>query len=323
MNSIKLIKSLIGHVATATSRPLTSPEVQLLRRNYSAAAYTTRYADYDHIQVTAPHDHVLHVELNRPEKRNALNRDMFREIHACFQEIANDKQCRAVVISGSGSMFSAGIDYTDMMEMMTSVVSSDQPQRDDIAARAKFIRHMIVLLQNSFSSIAKCHKPTIAAVHSGCIGAGVDLITAADIRYASSDAYFSIREVSIGMAADLGTLQRLPKIVGNDSLVRELAFTGRDLGAKEAKEFGLISGVFGSSENTIEGAIDLARSIASRSPVAVQGTKVSLNYSRDHSEKDGLEFMQIWNMCMLQSEDLIKATTSVATKQEAPEFADL
>lgn len=226
-------------MATATSRPLTSCEVQAVkqfRRNYSAAAYTTRYADYDHIQVSAPHDHVLHVELNRPEKKNALNRDMFREIHACFQEIANDKQCRAVVISGSGSMFCGGIDYVDMMEMMTSVVSSDQAHRDDIAARAKFIRQMIVLLQNSFTSISKCQKPVISAVHGGCIGAGVDLITAADIRYASSDAYFSIREVSIGMAADLGTLQRLPKIVGNDSLVRELAFTGRDLAAKEAKE---------------------------------------------------------------------------------------
>lgn len=209
---------------------------RLLRRNYSAAAYTTRYADYDHIQVTAPYDHVLHVELNRPEKRNAINRDMFREIHGCFSEIANDKQCRAVVVSGSGNMFCSGIDYRDMMEMMTSVVASDQPQRDDIAARAKFIRHMIVLLQNSFSSIAKCQKPVIAAVHSGCIGAGVDLISAADIRYASSDAYFSVREVAIGMAADLGTLQRLPKIVGNDSIVRELAFTGRDIAAKEAKE---------------------------------------------------------------------------------------
>lgn len=317
---------------------------RLLRRNYSAAAYTTRYADYDHIQVTAPYDHVLHVELNRPEKRNAINRDMFREIHGCFSEIANDKQCRAVVLSGSGNMFCSGIDYRDMMEMMTSVVASDQPQRDDIAARAKFIRHMIVLLQNSFSSIAKCQKPVIAAIHSGCIGAGVDLISAADIRYASSDAYFSIREVAIGMAADLGTLQRLPKIVGNDSVVRELAFTGRDIAAKEAKEvrrrltlscncpysltllfpqFGLVSNVFGSSENTVQGAIDLARSIASRSPVAVQGTKVALNYSRDHSEKDGLEFMQIWNMAMLQSEDFITATTSLATKQDAPEFADL
>lgn len=208
-----------------------------LKRNYSAAAYTTRYADYECIQVTAPYDHVLHVELNRPEKRNAMNRDLFREITNCFNEIANDKQCRAVVISGAGKMFSAGIDYMDMMDMMTSVVSSSDSstQRDDIASRAKFTRHMVALLQNSFTSISKCHKPVISAIHSGCIGAGMDLITATDIRFASKDAFFSVREVGIGMAADLGTLQRLPKIVGNDSLARDLAFTGRDLPATEAQ----------------------------------------------------------------------------------------
>lgn len=206
-------------------------------RNYSAAAYTTRYADYDHIQVTAPIDHVLHVELNRPDKRNAIHREMFREIATCFAEIANDKQCRAVVVSGAGKMFCAGIDYVDLMNTMTSVVSSgDPPQRDDIAARAKFIRQMIVLLQNSFNSMTKCQKPVIAAIHSGCIGAGVDLITGTDIRYASKDAFFSIREVAIGMAADLGTLQRLPKIVGNDSVVREMAYTGKNISAEEAKE---------------------------------------------------------------------------------------
>ena len=175
------------------------------------------------------------MELHRPEKRNAINRDMFREITTCFSEIANDKQCRAVVISGSGKMFCAGIDYTDLSQTM-SAVTSEESQRDDIASRGKFIRHMIIQLQNSFNSIVKCQKPVISAIHSGCIGAGVDLITATDIRYASKDAFFSIREVGIGMAADLGTLQRLPKIVGNDSLVRELAYTGRDLPATEAKE---------------------------------------------------------------------------------------
>jgi len=328
--SLKLAKSLLGMYSSGgLARTLTAESRQqlsmCLRRNYSAAAYTTRYGDYDDIQVTAPYDHVLHVELNRPDERNAINRDMFREIHACFNEIANDKQCRAVVVSGTGKMFCAGIDYKDMMDMIANIVpTTDQPQRTDIAARAKFVRHMIILLQQAFSSISKCQKPVIAAVHSGCVGAGLDLISAADIRYASNDAYFSIREVSIGMAADLGTLQRLPKIVGNDSLVRELAYTGRDIGAKEAKEFGLVSNVFDDSEKCVQGAIELARVIASRSPVAVQGTKVALNYSKDHTEKDGLEFMQIWNMCMLQSEDFITATSAVAQRaNEQPEFADL
>ncbi|KAI2805700.1 hypothetical protein RDWZM_008883 [Blomia tropicalis] len=317
MNSFHLIRFVSGHNAKNGVKRLFN------HRNYSSAAYTTRYADYEHIQVTAPYDHVLHLELNKADKRNAICREMFHEIHSCFHEIANDKQCRAVVVSGVGKMFCSGIDYQDIMDMMNTVVSSDHPQRDDIASRAKFIRQMTVLLQNSFNSISKCDKPVIAAVHSGCIGAGLDLISAADIRYASSDSYFSIREVSFGRAADLGTLQRLPKIVGSDSLIRELAYTARDIGAKEAKEFGLVSRVFENPEACINGAIDLARNIALRSPVAVQGTKVALNYSRDHSEKDGLEFMQIWNMCMIQSEDFVIAATAVSNKQADPEFADL
>ncbi|XP_046911026.1 delta(3,5)-Delta(2,4)-dienoyl-CoA isomerase, mitochondrial isoform X1 [Dermatophagoides farinae] len=287
-------------------------------------AYTSRYADYEHIQVTAPHDHILHVELNRPDRRNAINRDMFREISECFSDIAADQQCRAVVISGTGKMFCSGIDYIDMVEQMTSMNSgSDAGGREDVAARAKYIRKTIILLQNSFNSIVKCPKPVIAAIHSGCIGAGVDLISATDIRYGSKDAYFSIREVAVGLAADLGTLQRMPKLVGNDSVMRELAYTARDMQADEAKEIGLLGKVFNDSNSCIQGAIDLARTIASRSPVAVQGTKVSLNYSRDHSEKDGLEFMQIWNMCMLQSEDFIIASSSQVSKSdEPPPFAD-
>ncbi|XP_017488235.1 PREDICTED: delta(3,5)-Delta(2,4)-dienoyl-CoA isomerase, mitochondrial-like [Rhagoletis zephyria] len=224
-------------------------------------------------------------------------------------------------------MFCAGIDYMDLMSTMGNAIApgsdSADGQRDDIAGKAKFISSMIALLQEPFNTMARCPKPIVAAVHSGVIGAGVDMISAVDIRYASSDAYFSIREVAIGMAADVGTLQRLPKIVGNDSLVRELAFTGTDMPASEAKEFGLISRVFETPEKTVEGALELARKIASRSPVAVQGTKISLNYSREHTIEDGLQFMQIWNMSMLQSEDLLTATTAVATKQESPEFADL
>lgn len=173
-----------------------------------------------------------------------MNRDMFREITACFSEIANDKQCRAVVVSGTGKMFTSGIDLHDFFTMMTSAVSTneaDMDQRDDVASKAKYIRHIISILQNSFNMMVKCQKPVISAVHSGCIGAGMDMISGTDIRYASQDAYFSVREVVLGLAADMGTLQRLPKIVGNDSLVREMAFTGRDISAAEAKEVSLFS----------------------------------------------------------------------------------
>jgi len=141
--------------------------------------------------VSAPFDHVLHVELNRPEKRNALTREGFHEIGALFNEITADQQCRAVVLSGAGKMFCAGIDYMDLMEAMSSQIAPVDDEatasghRDDVAGRAKYIRHMIALLQAPFNAIAKCPKPVIAAIHSGCIGAGVDMISACDVRYAS------------------------------------------------------------------------------------------------------------------------------------------
>lgn len=210
----------------------TNPFNQLVR-NYSAAAYTSRYAEYETLQVSAPYEHVLHVQLNRPEKRNSMNRDVFREIQSCFNEINDDKQCRAVVISGIGKAFSAGLDFVDMIDMISSATKSSE---SDVALRAKFLRHMIQLFQASFNQVVRCSKPVISSIHGYCVGSGLDLISSTDIRYCSNDAVFSLREVNIGMAADLGSLQRLPRIIGNDSLVRELAYTARNMGASEAKE---------------------------------------------------------------------------------------
>lgn len=326
MHSKMILTSIFGHVFSQSSIAIRKPSSFFIRlsRNYSSAAYTTRYADYDHIQVSAPFDHVLHVELNRPDKRNALNREMFREIGTCFSEIAADQQCRAVVLSGAGKMFCSGIDVADFTELLTTVTSgSDVGAREDTAARAKFNKQMIATLQNSFNCVKKCPKPVIAAVHGGCIGAGLEMIASTDIRYGSKDSYYSIREVVLGLAADLGALQRIPRIVGNDSVVRELAFTGRDFLADEAHRIGLLGTVLDDGESCVKAALETAKFIATRSPVAVQGTKVCLNYSQDHSEKDGLEFIQIWNMCMLQSEDLIIASSAAATKsKDPPPFAD-
>ena len=157
-----------------------------------------------------------------------MTTQMFKEIETCFNEINQDRQCRAVVVSGSGKSFSAGIDFMDMMSISSSLDS-------DLARKAMFLRNKVLQFQASFNSIDACSKPVIASIHGACLGAGIELISATDIRYCSSDAFFSIREVNIGMAADLGGLQRLPRLIGNDSLVRELAYTGRDLPASEAK----------------------------------------------------------------------------------------
>lgn len=172
--------------------------------------------------------------------------EMFSELNDFFLKAADDSQCRAIVLSGSGKMFCSGIDFMSLMGAFGTVLGGgadegDEGKRNDIASRSKFINQKIKLLQAPCNSIAACPKPVIAAVHSGCIGAGLDIVSACDIRYASEDAFFSLREVMIGMVADLGTMQRMPKIVGNDGLAREMAFTGDDLPAKDAQNVSLKS----------------------------------------------------------------------------------
>ncbi|PSN51277.1 Delta(3,5)-Delta(2,4)-dienoyl-CoA isomerase [Blattella germanica] len=171
--------------------------------------------------------------------------------------------------------------------------------------------------------ILQCSKPVISAVHSACIGAGVDLITSADIRFCTKDAWFSVKEVDIGMAADVGTLQRLPRVIGNQSLVRELAYTGRQMMAPEAKECGLVSKVYEDKDSMLKGALELATEIAAKSPVAVQLTKRNIVYSMDHSVQEGLNHIRDWNQAMLQSEDFMNATMAQATKSPPPTFSKL
>ncbi|XP_075692381.1 delta(3,5)-Delta(2,4)-dienoyl-CoA isomerase, mitochondrial isoform X1 [Rhinoderma darwinii] len=277
-------------------------------RNMSSEAGLSSYS-YETLKVTAPGDHVYHVEINRPEKRNAMNKALWREMVLCFQVLGEDTNCRAVVISGAGKMFTSGIDLMDL--------ASDflQPQEDDAARIAWNIRKKIYEYQESFSVIEKCTKPVIAAVHNGCIGAGVDLVTACDIRYCSQDAYFQVKEVDVGLAADVGTLQRLPNVIGNRSLVNELAFTARKMMSDEALSSGLVSRVLPDKSSLLSAAFDLATEIASKSPVAVQGTKVNLLYSRDHSVQDSLNYMATWNMSMLQTQDIMTSAQAALQKK--------
>lgn len=211
-------------------------------RNRSAAAYTARY-EFETLDVTSPCNHVLHVEMNRPEIYNALNKDMFRELRECFDRIDDDKQCRAVVISGKGKLFSAGLDYGDMTEILAQITGTKPIEsiagNNDVARIGKYLRDILSKGQESFNSIEGCAKPVIAAVHGSCFGTGISIMSACDVRYCSRDAFFQIKDVDVGMAADMGALQRLPKIVGNDSLLRELIYTARRVGATEAKEVSL------------------------------------------------------------------------------------
>ncbi|XP_030331011.1 delta(3,5)-Delta(2,4)-dienoyl-CoA isomerase, mitochondrial isoform X2 [Strigops habroptila] len=269
---------------------------------------------FETLRVTREREHVLHVQLHRPDKRNAMNRAFWREMVECFQAIAHDSSCRAVVVSGAGKVFSAGLDLADVGSELLMV------EGDDPARKAWNLRKKICAFQESFSVLEKCLKPVIVAVHGACIGAGVDLICACDIRYCSQDAWFQVKEVDIGLAADVGTLQRLPKIVGSQSLVNELAFTARKMMAPEAQSCGLVSRVFPDKESLLQAAVAVAEAIAARSPVAVQGSKENLLYARDHPVSESLRYMAAWNMGMLQTQD-VPAAVQAAMDRKGTEGA--
>ncbi|XP_056297475.1 delta(3,5)-Delta(2,4)-dienoyl-CoA isomerase, mitochondrial [Pseudoliparis swirei] len=270
---------------------------------------------YTTLAISHPAESVTHVELNRPEKRNAMNRAFWSEMVECFNEIAGDPSCRVVVFSAAGKVFTAGI---DLMDMAGDVLN---PEGDDAARIAWNMRKIITKYQETFSVIEKCPKPVVVAIHGACIGGGIDLITACDIRLCTEDAWFQVKEVDIGLAADVGTLQRLPKVIGSRSLVNELALTARKMFADEAKSSGLVSRVFPDKEAMMAAALELAGEIAGRSPVAVQGTKINLIYSRDHSVAEALDYMATWNMSMLQTQDVMKSAQATMEKKSPKTIA--
>ncbi|KAJ1951085.1 hypothetical protein EC988_004153, partial [Linderina pennispora] len=195
--------------------------------------------------------------------------------------------------------------------------SGKHDESADVARKGYYHRFHIHHWQDCLSAMERCDKPVIAAVHNACFGAGVDFITGCDIRLATEDAYFCVKEVDIGMAADVGTLQRLPKVVGNDSWVREVCYTARQVPAKEALAVGLISGVYKTKEEMVKAALVMAETIASKSPVAVVSTKHLLNHARDHTVQEGLEYTALWNALAHNSKDMGVAMMASLQKQKA------
>uniref|UniRef100_A0A4W4G9Q1 Enoyl CoA hydratase 1, peroxisomal n=1 Tax=Electrophorus electricus TaxID=8005 RepID=A0A4W4G9Q1_ELEEL len=246
------------------------------------------------LSISRPANHITHVELHRPEKRNAMNKAFWSEMVDCFNQIAEDPECRVVVFSGAGKLFTAGI---DLMNMAGDLL---QPKGSDTARISWYLRRIVAKYQETFSVIEKVPLLGLPPL----------------VMYLlSQDAWFQVKEVDIGLAADVGTLQRLPKVIGSRSLVNELALTARKMYSDEAKSSGLVSRVFPDKEALMAGAFEVAGEIAARSPVAVQGTKINLLYSRDHSVAEGLQFMATWNMSMLQTHDLMKSAQAALEKK--------
>ncbi len=256
---------------------------------------------------------IAHVQINRPDKVNAMNADFWREIIEIFQWVDDNDAVRVVVLSGAGKHFSSGIDL-----MLLASVGAQLGK--DVGRNATTLRRKILELQASFNAVDNCRKPVLAAIQGYCIGGAIDLVSACDMRYCTVDAQFSIKEVDMGMAADVGTLQRLPRIIG-DGMMRELAYTGRSIDGHEAVRIGLANRAYDNYEALLAGVMEIAAQIAAKSPIAVRGTKEMIRYMRDHRVDDGLEYIATWNAAMLQSEDLRLAMAAHMTKQK-PEFAD-
>jgi len=258
--------------------------------------------------------HIATICLNRPDKANAMSATMWQEIRKAFEWVDSTPEARVAVLQAEGKYFTAGIDL-QMMMGMNAQIANDCDGRSREA-----MRRVILDLQDTLTSLERCRKPVLVAIHGGCIGGGIDLITCADMRYCSADAYFTIKEIDIGMTADVGTLQRLPKLVG-EGITRELAYTGRKFEAEEARQIGLVNRVFESREALYAGVQEIAATIAAKSPLSIRGTKEMITYARDHTVADSLNYIATWNAAMLMSKDLTEAMGANMAKR-APVFKD-
>lgn len=259
---------------------------------------------------------VAHIVLNRPEAFNAMPRVFWNELPAIVNDINDNAKARVIVISSTGKHFTAGMDisvFTDGEGV--SAGGGDQH------TRAEAFRQFVLTLQNSFSCLDNVRMPVIAAIQGGCIGAGVDMTSACDIRYATADAFFQIAEINIGMTADVGTFPRLCKLIP-EGWVRELAYSGRRLPAQKAKEIGLVNDVFPNQDAMLAHVMELAREIATKAPVAVAGSKRMINYARDHSIADGLDYIATWQAGMFSPPHMMEAFAAKAQKRD-PVFPDL
>ncbi|MBN8607270.1 MAG: crotonase/enoyl-CoA hydratase family protein [Caulobacterales bacterium] len=261
-------------------------------------------------------NNIAHIVLNRPEAFNSMPRAFWNELPALVHDIDDHAKARVIVISSTGKHFTAGMD----LSVFTDGEGVNASGADEYS-RAEAFRQFVLTLQGSFSCLDNARMPVIAAIQGGCIGGGVDFVSACDIRYATDDAFFQIQEINIGMTADVGTFPRLCKLIP-EGWVRELAYAGRRLPAQRAKEIGLVNETFPTQEAMLAHVMEIAAEIASKAPVAVAGSKRMINYARDHSIADGLDYIATWQAGMFAPPHMMEAFAAKAQKR-TPKFADL
>jgi enoyl-CoA hydratase len=259
-------------------------------------------------------DRVAHVRLSRPDALNTMIPAFWSDLPVIVGELADRGDVRAIVISSTGKHFSAGMDL--------SVFTSSGLNLDGEPGRrnATFLL-LVKRLQESFTALERVRVPVLAAIQGGCIGGAVDMVCAADMRYASADAYFQVQETNIGMTADVGTLQRLPKLIP-DGVARELVYTGRRMPAARAKEVGLVNEVFDDHESLVAGVLEIAAEIATKSPLVLWGAKEALVYARDHAVADALHQIALWQTGAFQPADMMESFAAKGEKR-APQYEDL
>lgn len=264
-------------------------------------------------------DKVGHIRMNRPEKSNSMIPAFWRELPEIIDDLSAGGSVRAIVLSSEGRHFCSGMDlevFSASDELDTGGGGSGHRSR-----RNERFRSTALKLQDTFTSLERARVPVLCAIQGACVGGGIDLVSAADMRYADESAFFSIAEINIGMTADVGTLQRMPKLVP-EGIVRELAYTGRRWSAAEAKAAGFVNAVYPDHASLVDAVMGVAAEIASKSPMAVWGTKQTMHFTRDHSVADGLEYIANWNAAMFDTDDMAEAFTAKMEKRDA-DFPDL
>ena len=259
---------------------------------------------------------IAHIRFNRPEKRNSMNEDFWTMFPKEVEELDDSGEIRALIVSSSGPHFSAGID----LSMFKDDIVENETDNEMGRSRGYFLQQLR-FLQNAVSCLEAARFPVVTAVQGGCIGGGIDLITAADIRICTKDAFFLIEEINVGLAADIGTIQRLPKIIPA-GIAREWTMLGEKVSADRAKEVGLVSSLHDNHDEMMKNAFEIAEKLASKTPLAMWVTKETLNYSRDHTVKESLENVALWNAATLHKEDVMSTMMSKMQKKK-PEYRNL
>ena len=262
-------------------------------------------------------DGIAHIRMIRPERANSMIPEFWDELPQIVNQLSEGGDARAIVLSAEGRHFCSGMDLS-VFAGNNDVTVQDNTKH--ISRQRASFRTTALQLQRTFSCLEESRLPVLSAIQGACIGGGIDMVSATDLRYATKDAFFSIHEINIGMTADVGTLQRMPNLVP-EGVVRELAYTGRNMSASEAKERGFVNEIYEDQDAMDDAVLEIAKEIASKSPMAIWGTKQTLNYGRDHSVADGLEYIATWNAAMFDPDDMAEAFMAQTENREA-DFPD-